>query len=258
MAKKLKAKSKAVDDGAKVQPEALRQGFAACVDEMVRRLDSGYSVIASRHEPPFAASPGLLAAAVGPNAVDPMPRIREVRREMGIVVEVDRVFLIELANAARQRAPSSDRGMSSDARRIAGDDDVDPLVALLQRPGARQRLARLADDLLPVEERVGPAPDPLETSSWLAAADLRIDAKQAIERGAPEHGLPKTPHSTFYRWVANPKNWPRLGIERKDKWNGQPVLVSGLLQLHASRRRGTKLPARASNAGRAGKRRSRS
>lgn len=88
--------------------------------------------------------------------------------------------------------------------------------------------------------------------------DLRIGPKQAIERGAPEHGLPPTPRNTFYRWVRNPKNRDLLGIDKRlVKWAGQPVLVAGLLQLHASNRRKTKLAPRAPNAGRSTKRKGR-
>lgn len=243
------------DEGATVHSDALRQSFADCVDEMVRRLDRGHSTSAQRHELPFAPEPGSLTEALGPTAVDHGPRIREMRREMGIVAEVDRVFLIELASAARQRAPASDRWMSADARKIARSDDVDPLAALLQRPGALQRLARLADDLLPVEERVGPMPDPLDVWSWLALPpDLRIEPKQAIEHGAPEHGLPPTPRNTFYRWVRNDSNRELLGFDKRHVTGPvPPVLVAGLLQLHASNRRKTMLAPCAPNARLSGK-----
>lgn len=77
----------------------------------------------------------------------------------------------------------------------------------------------------------------------LVPPDLRIEPKQAIERGAPEHGLPPTPRSTFYRWVRTLKNRDLLGIDKRlAKWVGQPVLVAGLLQLHARESRKKELP----------------
>jgi hypothetical protein len=150
----------------------------------------------------------------------------------------------------------------------AGDPD-----AVLRRPGVRSRFVLLAERHRPAAERERiEGIDPLDVRAWplepaararcLAAfrrevvelrhriaspapdlASLRIEPKQAIERGAPEHGLPPTPKNTFYRWVRNPANRDLLGIDRRlGKWAGQPVLVVGLLQLHASGLRRKKLP----------------
>lgn len=196
------------------------------------------------------------------------------------------VFLDELLAACGPRL--DDLGAPIDALAsltlddLAGDPD-----AVLRRPGARARFVLLAEKHRPAAERERiDGIDPLDVRAWpqapaargrfLAAfmrevvelrlriaspapelASLRIEPKQAIERGAPEHGLPPTPRSTFYRWAPNPKNWPKLGIERKDGWHGQSVLVAGLLLLHAGKRRRTKLPARAPNAGRSTKRKGR-
>ena len=113
--------------------------------------------------------------------------------------------------------------------------------------GYAHRRGSIVEFLESVSSRFAPAAPP----------DFRIEPKQAIECGSPDHGLPPTPKSTFYRWAKTQRNWPRLGIEKKDKWQGQPVLVTGLLQLHASNRRRTKLAPRAPNAGLAGKRKGR-
>lgn len=176
-------------------------------------------------------------------------------------------------------------------------DDLRPNPeALLREPGARVRLVRLFSRHRPTEERervdgidaidvhkwpTFDAPKPLTNDVWrwrfiqgfrrevtelrrrvaspAAAPNPRIELSQAIARGAPEHGLPPTARSTFYRWVRNPTNRELLGLDKRlVKWAGQPVLVAGLLHLHASERRRTKLPARAPNAGRARKRKGRS
>jgi hypothetical protein len=129
---------------------------------------------------------------------------------------------------AERHRPAAER------ERIDGQDVLD-VRAWPQEPGARAHfLEAFAREVEELRTRIAsPAPD---------LAGLRIEPKEAIERGAPEHGLSPTPRSTFYRWVRTPKNRDLLGIGKFGKWAGQPVLVVGLLQLHASGLRKKKLP----------------
>jgi hypothetical protein len=197
--------------------------------------------------------------------LDLLRQVPAFQRPVGGAVarSLDRTFfLTEKATAAALGRKAPIAGPIETRRQL-----VAPVLAELRRcadePGIAALLSDRDADLLPddltraVVEQL--ARRQLAARSRSAPPDLatvRIAPKEAIEHGAPGHELPPTPRSTFYRWVQNPKNWEHLGIERKDKWVGQDVLVAGLLQLHASRKRGTKLPARALNAGRAGKRRS--
>jgi hypothetical protein len=102
--------------------------------------------------------------------------------------------------------------------------------------------ARLGDAQRILNREQNAAPDHAGVGGALAPADARVTFDEAIA-GVPAFKLPPTPRSTLYRWFGNRDNQTRLGINKSlPPGTKQPLLVSGLLELHRSTRRKVRRP----------------
>jgi hypothetical protein len=88
--------------------------------------------------------------------------------------ETCRELLLELKDAAE-----FDEVLLDDERALAGDDVApDPLAEVLGRPGVRARLARIAGELLPREQREHLGVDPLDVRAVLELRDGHVLARR--------------------------------------------------------------------------------